>query len=65
MEEDVVVPPILKFYGSNKEPVSTSLLAVNFHRDLSQEPRIEEEADVFETREHRGEILAETPMDTH
>lgn len=63
--EDVVVPPILKFDGSNKGPAATSLLAVNFQRDLSQEPKREEETSVSETREHGGEILVETPMDTH
>lgn len=65
MEEDVSIPPILKFDGLNKELATKGFLAADFHRDLSQEPKIEEEACVFKTREPEGEILAKTLMDTH
>lgn len=61
----MVVPPILKYDGSKKEPAAIGLLAADPYKELSEEPRIEEEANVFETREPGREGLAEPPMDIH
>lgn len=65
IEENVVVLPIFKYDGSKKELASTSLMATDPHKDLSQEPRTEEEVNVFEMREPVRESLVESPMDVH
>lgn len=55
----------MKYDGMKKGPGTISLLATDPNIDLSQGPRIEEEADVFKIREPGRTNLAKPPMDVH